>query len=184
MRIDETIYNEYASWQLENSDFLSLLKEKGNDLYYRFKHVFDVIDYLYLQLVEDDNYSEEEDQIFQTGYFYVANQLLELKEILKSYYNDDLVLANKFAKDINLLLNTQDFQAEVLNSMSTDNTSLKKLLEFDKKIIKYISKQETIPEKVFKELDNILIKVFDEREINYLTVNNIFLEIADELNIL
>lgn len=184
MRIDETIYNEYASWQLENSDFLSLLKEKGNDLYYRFKHVFDVIDYLYLQLVEDESYSEEEDHIFQTGYFYLANQLIEIKNILNSYYNDDFDLANKFAKDINFLLNTQDFQAEALSNISDDTNSIKELLSFDKKIVKYLSKQETIPEKLFNELDNILIKVFDEEKINYLTINNIFLEIADELNIL
>src|SRR5690554_2419371 len=127
MRIDETIYNEYASWQLENSDFLSLLKTKGNDLYYRFKHVVDVIDYLYLQLVEDTNYSEEEDQIFQTGYYYLANQLLELKEILKNYYNNDFDLANKYAKDINFLLNTQDFQAEALTNNSDDENSVKEL---------------------------------------------------------
>lgn len=184
MRIDETIYNEYASWQLENSDFLNLLKTKGDDLYYRFKHVFDVIDFLYLQIVENPEYSEEEDQIFQTGYFYLAHQILELKEIIKSYYNDDFELASKYAKEINFLLNTQDFQAEAINNLDNNNEKVKELLNFDQKIIKYITNKETIPSNLYEELDNLLISVFDEDKINYLTVNNIFLEIADELNIL
>lgn len=184
MRIDEKVYNEYANWQLDNSEIITNLKTKGEDLFYRLKHVVDVIDHLYLQIVEDPNYSEEEDQIFQTGYLYLASQILILEEIVEKYYNNDFDLANKYAKDINFLLNTKDFQAEAITSLNEDDENIKKLLIFDKKIIKFLKKHENIPNKLFEELDALLIKIFDFDNINYVTINNIFLEIADELNIL
>lgn len=184
MRPDEKIYNEYAGWQLENNDLLKTLKSDGINIYDRIKHVFDVIDYLYVKLTEDNNYSEEEDQIFKTGYFYVAHQLNEISHIVKTYYNNDYKLANSKSHEINLLLNTKDFQAEVFNSNLTENNDVKELLKFDQKILNYLNKNNEVPKKIYDELDELLSKIFDYSEINYLTVNNIFLEIADELNIL
>lgn len=184
MRPDEKIYNEYAGWQLENNDLLKKIKTDSDNIYMRIKHVFDVIDYLYMKLTENESYSEEEDQIFKTGYFYVAHQINEIEHIVKHYYNNDFKLANAKSSEINLLLNTQDFQAEVFNSELESSQDVEELLKFDQKILNYLNKQSKVPKKIYDELDNLLMKVFDDSEINYLTVNNIFLEIAAELNIL
>lgn len=184
MRIDETIYNEYAGWQLENDEVLKDLKIKGDSLFYRFKHVFDVVDYLYLQLVENPKYSETEDQIFRTGYYYLVKIIDEIKDIVEKYYNNNFDLANNFAKDINFLLNIQDFQAEIILSEKEDDKSIKELLSFDQKVVNYLEKKQLVPENIYQEFDSLLSKVFDEETINYLTINSIFLEIADELNIL
>lgn len=184
MQLDERVYHEYAGWQLEYNDILKKIKSEGNDIYYRIKHVADVIDYLYVQLTEDKDYSEEEDQIFKTGYFYFATQVHEINEIVKKYYNNDYKLANKRAKEINLLLNTIEFQDEALNLEVERTEDINKLLSFDEKILSYLNKNKEVPENLYEELNLLVANIFDEDDLNYLTVNNIFLEIADELNIL
>lgn len=184
MQLDEKIYHEYAGWQLENHELLTKLKGDGHNIYYRIKHVSDVIDYLYVQLTEDVNYSEDEDQIFQAGYFYLAGQVLQIKDLVDKYFNGDFKLANDHADEINLLLNTKDFQIEVLNNEYEQTKDVSKLLKFDEKLMKYFTDKKQIPPHIFEELDVLLSKIFDNENINYLTINNIFLEIADELNIL
>ena len=65
---DELKYHEYANWKMENHDLLKYLTENNSDLMIRFKHVLDVTDYLYNKLIDDPNFSEDEDQIFETGF--------------------------------------------------------------------------------------------------------------------
>src|SRR5690625_3316406 len=163
MKLDEKIYHEYAGWQLENNELLKTIKKDSSNLYSRIKHVFDVIDYLYVKLTEDNNYTEEEDQIFKTGYFYVAHQINEIQHIVKNYYNNDYKLANVKSSEINLLLNTQDFQAEVFNSKLSTNENVEELLKFDQKILSYLNKNKQVPKKVYDELDDLLMKIFDFR---------------------
>lgn len=184
MQLDEKTYHEYAGWQLEYSDLLVKFKTDAPDLYYRIKHVFDVIDYLYGQITEDDNYSNEEDEIFKTGFYYVANQVAEIKEIVDKYYNGDFKLANDHAIEINFLFNTLDFQSEIYIQKLEESVDVKRLLELDEDILKHLENKESLPPALFEELDQLLFRIFDESDINYLTVNNIFLEIADHLNIL
>lgn len=184
MRIDETTYHEYVNFKLENKEFLDKLESEGNDIYYRFKHVLDVVEYLYNSLVDKEDYGEQEHIIFETGYFYIVTQVEEIRDLLKTYYNDSIVQMNNSAKEVNLLLNTYDFQTEVSNYNSLDSDYTKSLLEFDKKIIKYFENKEVIPENLYLELDIIVSKLYEDLEINYYTLNTIFLEIAEQYNII
>ena len=184
MKIDETVYNEYANWKLENEELLKNIKSNSDDIYYRFKHVLDVVDYYYDKLIDDENYSDEDDVIFKTGFYYIADQFENISELLQKVYNNDFKELDKHAKEVNLFLNTVDFQTEVLNNDITSDEDVKKLLEFDREIYSYISKKKNIPEEKYEELDDLTTKVFNKLNINYYSVNNIFLEIADELNIL
>lgn len=184
MRIDETTYHEYVNFKLENKEFLDKLESEGNDIYYRFKHVLDVVEYLYNSLVDKEDYGEQEHIIFETGYFYIVTQVEEIRDLLKTYYNDNIVQMNNSAKEVNLLLNTYDFQTEVSNYNSLDSDYTKSLLEFDKKIIKYFENKEVIPENLYLELDIIVSKLYEDLEINYYTLNTIFLEIAEQYNII
>lgn len=184
MRIDETTYHEYVNFKLENKDFLDKLEAEGNDIYYRFKHVLDVVEYLYNSLVDKEDYGEQEHIIFETGYFYIVTQVEEIKDLLKTFYNNSIVNLNNNAKEVNLLLNTYDFQTEVSNYQDLDSKHIESLLEFDKKIIKYLESKESIPEKLYIELDNLVSKLYEDLEMDYYTLNTIFLEIAEQYNII
>ena len=87
---DERVYHEYANWKLEHHDLLKYLVDNESDLTLRFKHVIDVTDYLYDKLIDDPNFSEEEDHIFETGFYYLFDQIEEIVKLNK-IENPDLI---------------------------------------------------------------------------------------------
>lgn len=184
MRIDETTYHEYVNFKLENKEFLDKLETEGSDIYYRFKHVLDVVEYLYNSLVDNSDYGEEEHVIFETGYYYIVTQIEEIKDLLKKYYDNSIVNLNNNAKEVNLLLNTYDFQTEVANNESLNLAEVNKLLTFDQKIIEYLDENKSIPESLYQELDLIIATIYQDSDFSYYTLNTIFLEIAEQYNII
>lgn len=184
MKTDETVYHEYANWKLENEALLKEIKEKAENIYFRFKHVIDVIDFYYDKLIDDATYTEEDDVIFKTGFYYSADLLEDIKEILSKVYNNNVIELENHSKAINLFLNAIDFQTEVLNNEINGDKDVQRLMGFDQEVYSYISKKEEVPEKYYEELDLLSLNIFQKLNISYYSISNIYLEIADELNIL
>ena len=182
--IDETVYHEYANWKLEHSELLEQMSKSGSAILSRFKHILDVVDFLYDKLIDDPNYTEEEDHIFKTGFYYIADQLEDIKQILDKVYGNELSQLEKHAKEVNLFLNAIDFQTELLNNELEADPDIDRLMVFDKDIIKLIQNKEAVPENYFKELDELTYRVFKKLNIDYYSISDIFLEIADEYEIL
>jgi hypothetical protein len=180
---DERIYHEYASWKMENHDLLKYLTDNNSDLIIRFKHVIDVTDYLYDKLIDDVTYTEEDDQIFETGFYYLFDQMEEILKLLKLYNNNIKDLETR-AKDVNLLLSTIDFQNELLSSEDFEQKDMDKLVSFEQEVLSKLEKKEDVPFSMFEKLDHITLEMFSKLKIDYYPVNTIFLEIADELGIL
>lgn len=184
MKIDETAYHEYANWKLENEELVKELAIKGEDIYFRFKHVISVIDYFYDKLIDDPDYDEEDDLIFKTGFYYIADQIEEFKELYKKVFDNKIEEAIKYFKEINLYFNTLDFQTELINHEFDESNEIKDLLVFDKKVYELLENKQNAPEELFDELDSLTSTIYKQLNSNYYSINHIFLEIADELNIL
>ena len=74
---EEHVYHEYASWKLDKHDFLQSLIHQESSLMLRFKHVFHVVEHLYTKMVDSLSYTEDELNIFQTGFYYLADQFYQ-----------------------------------------------------------------------------------------------------------
>lgn len=181
---DESIYHEYANWKLEFHDLLTYLRENDSDLIMRFKHVFDVTDFLYDKLIDDPDFSDEENQIFETGFYYVFDQIDRINKLLKETYQDQLDILEKHAKDVNLLLNAIDFQNELLSVEDYQQEDLDVLIKFEEKVETLLLKKENVPTDMFDELDQLSYRIFNDMEVDYYPINDIFFEIADELGII
>jgi hypothetical protein len=181
---DELIYHEYANWKIEHDELLKYLIESDSGLMIHFKHVLEVIDFLYDKLIDDVTYTEEEDQIFETGFLYLLEQIEKINEVLSKSYQNNLEDLEKHAKDMNLLLATIDFQNELLGMETFDQKDLDKLIDFEKYVVKMLNQKEEIPQDKFKEFDYLTDEIFRKFDTDFYTVNSIFLEIADELGIL
>lgn len=180
---DELKYHEYANWKMENHDLLKYLTENNSDLLIRFKHVLDVTDYLYNKLIDDPNFSDDEDQIFETGFYYLFDQIDKITQLLKPYQNEFKAL-EKRAKEINLLLSAIDFQNELATLEDYDDTDMADLIDFEQEITKKIENKEEVEEDMYEKLDRITFEIFNKLDVEYYPINDIFLEIADELGIL
>lgn len=181
---EERIYHEYASWKLEKIELIEQLKGQSSNLIVRFNHVMDVIDFLYDKMVETLQQTEEELNIFKTGFYYIAQQIDEIETLLKEYYHDDLIALELRSKDVNLLLSTIDFQNELMGIESFEQKDLDKLMDFESDILDKIKLKEDVPESMFEALDVMTLEMFTRMNVEFYSINDIFLEIADELGII
>lgn len=183
MMQNELKYHEYANWKLEHHELLKYLTDNDSHLMLRFKHVLDVTDYLYDKLIDDPNFSDDEDHIFETGFYYLFDQIDKIDELLKPYQHQFEEL-EKIAKEINLLLLTIDFQNELASFEDYDEDDMADLIDFEEELTRKLENKETVPEDMFKKLDQMTEEIFRKLDVEYYPINNIFLEIADELGIL
>jgi hypothetical protein len=181
---DERVYHEYANWKIENHELLTYLVESNSDLILRFKHVIDVTDYLYDKLIDNDRYTEEEDQIFETGFYYLFDQIDEIVSLLSKSYQNKIQDLEQRSKEVNLLLSAIDFQNELLSVEDFEQKDMEKLVDFEQNLLKKLENKEDVPSKMYEELDQITLEIFTKLNVDYFPVNDIFLEIADELGIL
>lgn len=180
----ELIYNEYAGWLLEHDDLLSKLKQLDSLLIFRFENVLNVVDYLYNKLIDDPTFDQDDHDNFTFGFHYIHAQVEEIKKILTNYYNNDYLALNMDAKKVNLLLNTIDFQHELLDIENYDVQSMEQLLKFESMVISKLTNKEKIEEKFYKQLDDLSLKIFKKLNVDYYPIDSIYLEIADELGII
>lgn len=181
---DEKVYHEYANWKIENHELLKYLVENNSDLILRFKHVIDVTDYLYDKLIDDESYTDDEDHIFETGFYYLFDQIEEITNLLKKAYQNNVQDLEKRAKDVNLLLSTIDFQNELLGVENFEQKDMDRLVEFEQSVLEKLEKKESVPQHMFNHLDTISYEIFNKLNLEYYPIDDIFLEIADELGIL
>lgn len=181
---DERVYHEYANWKIEHHELLKYLIEGDSDLILRFKHVLDVTDYLYDKLIDDEKYTDEEDHIFETGFYYVFDQLDHIQSLLKSSYQNQVEELEKRANDVNLLLQAVDFQNELLSLESYEQKDMDSLVDFEVELLKILEDKKEVPKAMYSRLDEITYEMFQRLEVEYFPIDDIFLEIADELGIL
>lgn len=181
---DELIYHEYAGWKLEHSELLNNLKQLDSPLIVRFENVLTVIGFLYDKLIDDPEFNEDDHEIFSTGFYYVYDQIEEIKKVLKDVYHNDYLELNLDSKKINLLLNTIDFQNELLSLEDYDQTAMQFLLDFEAEVLEKLNKKQSIEDSMYKKLDMESLKIFKKMQVDYYPIDTIFLEIADELGII
>ncbi|HLT00060.1 MAG TPA: hypothetical protein VK005_01070 [Acholeplasma sp.] len=181
---DELLYHEYAGWKLEHSELINNLKQLDSPLIIRFENVLNVIDHLYDKLIDDPDYSDDEDEIFRTGFYYVYDQIEEIKKILKDVYHNDYIELNTNSKKINLLLNTIDFQNELLSQENYDLEAMQFLLDFESSVMEKLTKKEHIDDSMYQALDVKTDEIFRKMNLEFYPIDVIFLEIADELGII
>lgn len=181
---NEIIYNEYAGWILEHDDLLSKLKQLDSLLIFRFENVMHVVDYLYNKLIDDPTFNQDDHDNFTFGFHYMHAQVEEIKKVLANYYQNDYLALNMDAKKVNLLLNTIDFQHELLDLENYDAKSMEQLLNFESLIISKLTNKEKIDDTVYQQLDDMSLIIFKKLNIDFYPIDSIYLELADELGII
>jgi hypothetical protein len=135
-------------------------------------------------LIDDQYYTDDEDHIFETGFYYLFDQIEEITSLLKKAYQNNVQDLEKRAKDVNLLLSAIDFQNELLGVENFEQKDMDRLVEFEQAVLEKLEKKESIPHEMYHHLDNISYEIFNKLNVEYYPIDDIFLEIADELGIL
>lgn len=175
------IVTDYGNWKFENYNLLDSLVKSKSDIIRRFPHVILVCDYFY-DKVTDEGYklNNEEEIIFQTGFNYLHDHFNTISLILERDFNKDIDALNKVSKTINLLLYTNDFQAELESSDPNNLTAIQKLADFEAKVLGFIETHTNAPDGMFAVLSDITTTIFNGE---YYGVNEILYEVAEQLGI-
>lgn len=175
------IVSDYGNWKFENFNLIDNLVKANSDIIRRFPHVILICDYFY-DKVTNESYKlkNEEEVIFETAFNYLYDHFSTISLILERDFNNNVDEMNKFAKTINLLLYTNDFQSEINNNDPKNQTNIAKLNDFENRVLKFIETHTNAPDEMFAVLSDITTPIFDD---DFMSVNEILYQVAEELGI-
>ena len=182
--IDEKIYRDYAEWLLKHESLLKKINA-SSVLSLKFKHVSDVVDFLYNELIDNTDYSEDQDLIFKTGVYYLAEMVEYLEVILINVYKNNFVELEKQAKSINFYLSIKEFIFETEAVTKKEDEDFNAVLNLYNDVENnYITKKQAVPVSLFSKFDNFCAIAVNKLDYEYKPINNIFLEIAEEFKLI
>lgn len=181
--IDERIYNEYANWLLENNDFLKQLETTQSSIFVRLHPVILVLDHFYNKLIDDESYSLEEDNVFNVGFYYLADQIEEVKWFYKNKFEEDVEKLNTFGNEVNLFLEALELQLDLMERDFHNDKDVDEAIKLPNLIKTLIESLENFNDETYESLGQIFTNMYYKEGFDYYSVTEIFIEIADEYNL-
>lgn len=179
--MDKLIYKDYAAWKLENQQILEKFQENNNVIYEKLEPVYIVLNHIYDMVVEGEELDEDFGIIFEVGFNYLNSQFEVIKIYFESLFQkncDDffdfgeLILYLMYIYDVRTDLESNDYDSdiEVLNECE-------RIIE---NMIMERRKDYTYASNLVNEA---LKSVFSIIEYEYVSIVDIFVEIAESLGI-
>lgn len=176
------IYDDYNKYIIENEELLNYLKSSNSSVLYCLADVLEVLDYVYKKYVDKVKIENELEEIFEIGFGYLSNCLIDINTYYKDYFGKDIILFNKYSTLIIYSILLDDVKGYLLSEERlTEERS--ELLDKAAKLIEgtLINIKEINPEEV-AEVEDILEMVLPKKN-NYKPVYAVFAMIAEELGI-
>lgn len=181
--IDEKIYQEYNQWKEDNKDIINFLYDNDSLLLVRFDYILEVLDYFFDKLIDDPTYTENEHDIFVTGFLYMKNQFAMLNELLEQAYQKDLVQLNDQAIGLNFLLNIIDLENDLLDDEQIKEEDLEDLTTLKNEVMIQINQMKGLEDQYYSDLDTIAERLI-KKATNYVSIHEVFLEVANHLELI
>ncbi|MCK5387948.1 MAG: hypothetical protein KAJ22_01575 [Candidatus Izimaplasma sp.] len=179
--MDNLIYKDFASWKLENHEVINTFQENESIIYDRLEPVYSVLNYIYDLLVEEKEIDDDLDTIFQAGFSYLHSQF----EIIKIYFEtlfqshcDDFV---HYSEMIVYLLYIYDIRTDMENNEI--NSDIDELNELETCIENMIMERRDDFDYIKDQMNEALKVVFGKMDYDYVSIVDIFVEIAENLGI-
>lgn len=146
-------YEDYANYMMENNDLIIKIKNQALQLNMLLEDVIIVTDHIYKLSLETKIVDDELGEIFEAGYGYIVNTLLDIKSYLE-ICNFDFNKLLQFETLIFDLLYLDDIKYYLLGS-EEDKEKIKEIELLQEEIDKAISSKAVSIE----ENDKFLLKV-------------------------
>jgi hypothetical protein len=159
---DEEIYRKYHEITNHYSQLIAQALNSDSIIYYRIDVCITVLDYLLNEYMTLSKLSEDEEVIFKVVLDYFENQLLELTNLLKEYFNNDLKLFFEHEQQIDLIMNTIEFQNEMLRIEHGQAADLKYFKDYETRLVTKLKNQVSFEQQDFTELDQQSAKIFKQ----------------------
>ena len=182
--IDELVYQEYADWINKYEPLMKKLTDSSSPFSISFKHVYDVCEHFYNELIDNKDYEEYKDGIFKAASQYLGGIVGLADDVLVGIYKNNYEEFEKNSKTILYYLNISDFLFEVLPLIKDKNFSLNEYYDYlDTLYDDFVSSQLEVPQEFVEKFENMLDKVLLVIDPSFKTVSDIILEVAEDLGL-
>ena len=179
--MDNIIYKDYASWKIENHEVIDIFQKNGSVIYDRLDPVLSVLDYVYDHLVEGNEVDEDLDTIFKAGFSYLHSQFETIKIYFETLFQsqcDDFV---NYSEMVLYLLYIYDIRTDMENNEI--DSDVEELNELETCIENMIMERRNDFDYIKGQMNDTLKIVFNKMNYEYVSIIDIFVEIAENLGI-
>ena len=148
-----------------------------------FEHVLPVVEYLYNDIIDNEDYGEEEDGIFQFGFQYLVFKYNEIKFILDNFCKGSYEKLESIAKTINLMFHVLEFEQALLENEKANSDDIDEIIDLEKEVEYYLERCENAPEDLFIRIDEKTNDIFTKGNYEFESIESIFSSIAISLEI-
>ena len=176
------MYEDYNKYIIEHEELLNSLKSSDSNILLCLNDVLEVLEYIYKKYLDEAKIDNDLEEIFEIGFGYLSNSLIDIKTYYLDYFKKDIILLNKYSTLIVYSILLDDLKGYLLSE--------ERLTDERKKIIDSASKQIDDVLINLKDIDDNIITIIEEafetslpKKHNYKPVYSVFQMIAEELGI-
>ncbi len=179
--MDEFVLKDYASWKMENYEMLEEFKHNDNPIYERLEPVYAVLENLYEMACREEELDEDLENIFVVGFEYLFSQLNVTKIYFETLFKSNCDEFEDYSEMVLFLLYIFDLRTD-LESHDIDSDIIA-LNDTETYIENMIMERRTDFDFVRNMMNETLKKVFDTIDYDYVSIVDIYVEIAENLGI-
>ncbi|MFU8785928.1 MAG: hypothetical protein ACNA7U_01670 [Candidatus Izemoplasmataceae bacterium] len=175
------VLKDFVNWKLDNIEVLERFKHHGSFIYDRLEPVYAVLNHIYEHAVEEGQLDEELETIFQVGLNYLYTQFEVIKIYWEKLFASNCEAFETFTPLVGYLLFISDFRADLEEIEEEIDFTL--LNEAETIIENMIAEQREEFEYAAEKLNQAIHGIVDTLDFEYVSIIDIFVEIAENLNI-
>jgi len=179
--LDEFVLKDYASWKMENHVIIDTFANNHNMIYERLEPVYLVLEYIYSNACEHKEMDAELDNIFRIGFEYLHSQFSMIKIYFESLFQSncedfeeyqEMMLFLMYIFDIRTDLENHDYDSDI-ESLNHTETFIENMIMERREDFDYVRNL----------MNETLRDVFDKIDYEYVSIIDIYVEIAEHLDI-
>lgn len=179
--MDEFILKDYASWKIENHVILDTFRNNNNMIYERLEPVYLVLEHIYDLACEQQELDEDLETIFNIGFNYMHSQFSVIKIYFESLFQSNCEDFEDYHEMLLFLMYIFDVRTDLENHAI--NSDLESLNNAETYIENMIMERRKDFDFVRNMMNEALKDVFDQIDYEYVSIIDIYVEIAENLGI-
>ena len=179
--LDNSIYKDYASWKIENSQTLEQFNDNNSAVYERLEPVYEVLNHIYDMVVEKEEVDEDLETIFQVGFNYLNTQFDIIKIYFETLFQSKCDDFADYSDMILFLLYIYDLRTDM--EKKDINPDIEELNDLETNIENMIMERRDDHEYINSKMNETLGIVFNLMDYEYVSIIDVFVEIAENLGL-
>ena len=175
------VLKDFVNWKLDNIEVLEQLKEYGSLIYDRLEPVYEVLNFIYNDIVENNHKTEEYETIFQVGLNYLHAQFEVIRIYYEKLFHSNCERFETYTPLVGYLLFISDLRADL--EEIEEEIDFSELNEVETLIENMIAEQRDEFEHAANRLNKATHNIVEHLDFQYVGIVDIYVEIAESLQI-